>query len=246
MSFLLWQRGGAFTLPDLVNQPSYPNVILPPTGSSDDILARIKLILPKRWFAYDAPLRDAILGGVCDGAAWCYSLITYARLQTRLATATGPWLDILANDYLGTYLQRNGLTDGAFRAVIRSTILQERVTRAGMVNALTNLTGATPFVFEPWNTGDTGAYNRYNFAYGKSGGWGSMQLPGQVFLRVRRTSGSGVANVGGYGSYAGGYGVGSIEYVGGEVEQTGITDAIIYQVIETTKPTGVTVWTQID
>jgi hypothetical protein len=129
------------------------------TGSSADIVRRIHRVLPKRWFQWGAPIRDAILGGLSDSAAWCYDLIGYARAQTRLATAYGVWLDIFALDFLGRYLQRNGAPDDTFRAQIKATVLRERVTRKGMVNAVTALTGKAPWIFEPWNTGDTGAYS---------------------------------------------------------------------------------------
>lgn len=216
------------------------------TGDSNDIVKRIKRLIPNRWFAWVAPVRDAILGGVSDSMSWGYGLIIYAKLQTRLATATGPWLDIFSYDFLGSYLQRKGLGDGLFRTVIRSTILQERVTRAGMANALSILTGSAPIIFEPWNTGDTGGYGQGTFAYGKSGGWGSIQLPGQCFIKVRRNVGSGVPRAGGYGSSVGGYGKGSTEYDGPSIDQIGVTDDLIYATIEATKPTGVTCWTQID
>src|SRR6185312_14473828 len=149
----------------------------PPSPSSADISARVKADLPKRWFASYAPVRDAIMGGLADLGAWNYSLIDYARQQTRLATATGPWLDILAFDFLGLHLRRRALDDADFRAKIRATILQERVTRAGMVSALTTLAGQAPAIFEPWNTGDAGAWDMGGFAWagdpvtGPGGGW---------------------------------------------------------------------------
>jgi hypothetical protein len=216
------------------------------TGDSNDILSRLKAVIPYRWFAYVAPIRDAVLGGLSDLAAWCYSWIVYATTQSRIATSTGPFLDLIAFDFLGRYLVRGGLSDNPFRARIMATILQERVTRAGMINALTLLTGQAPIIFEPWNTGDAGGYGCPNVAYGAAGGWGSMNLPGQAFVTVTRTSGSGVPNVGGYGSNLGGYGIGATEYVGPSNEQIGITDDDIYATIITTKPTGVICWTKIN
>jgi hypothetical protein len=216
------------------------------TGDSNDLLARVKAVIPFYWFAYAAPLRDAVLGGLCDAAAWCYSWITYARQQSRIATSFGPFLDLIALDFTGRYLQRNGTTDNVFRNKIQATILQERVTRAGMVNAITALTGNPPTIFEPWNTGDAGGYGAPNFAYGQAGAWGSMQLPGQVFITVTPGAGAGVPDVGGYGTSVSGYGVGSGEYVGPQIEESGVTDADIYQTIVATKPTGVLCWTKIN
>jgi len=225
------------------------------TGTSVDILLRIKRLIPNRWFAWTAPMRDAILGGLSDAAAWSYGQIDYARSQTRLATAYGIWLDILCYDFLGRFLIREGLHDAPFRALIRATILQERVTRAGMINAVTILTTNVPWVFEPWNTYDTGAYSgRLDMGYAQygsmgygvgRGGYGNMNLPGQTFMRVWRAASSGIPGVEGYGGSVAGYGVGAIEYAGPLLNPTGVTDDIIYRLISMTKPTGSTVWTAI-
>ncbi len=221
------------------------------TGTSDNIVQRIKQVIPKRWFKWLASIRDAILGGVSDSAAWCYSLVKYARAQTRLFTAYGVWLDIFAYDFLGLYIQRRGTSDDAFRAVIRATILQERVTRAGMANAITTVTGKQPWIFEPWNTYDTGGYSGKgatcgSFGYGVGqGGYGNMNLPCQTFMLVHKGAGAGVPGIGGYGSSLDGYGSGAGEYVGPQTEESGITQQMIYDLINNTKPTGTTCWTQV-
>jgi hypothetical protein len=223
------------------------------TGSSADIVTRVKALIPGRWFAWTAPYRDAILGGLADLSSWCYGFIWYARSQSRLATVYGVWLDIYAYDFLGRTLLRNGMPDGVFRALAKALILQERVTRNGMNQVVTTLTTNTPWIFEPWNTNDTGAYSSSRVGgpvYGQMGygcgvgGWGSMNLPGQVFMKVKRAASSGIPNVGGYGSYPGGYGVGSVEYTGQYTPSQGITDAVIENAISRTKPTGTRVWMQ--
>ena len=216
------------------------------TGDSADILGRVKRLIPNRWFAWVAPNRDAILGGLSDLAAWIYAFIGYARLQSRIATATGPWLDVISYDYLGRYLPRNGMTDQAFRTRILATILQERVTRAGMVTAITALTGTAPQIFEPWNTNDTGAYGVPTMGYGVGkGGWGNMNLPAQTFMMVKRAPLFIAPNVAGYGSPNSGYGVGTIEYIGSSSEEAEVEDSIIYATIEATKASGTTCWVHI-
>lgn len=225
-------------------------------GSSANILDRVRKVLPKGWFQWAAPYRDAIIGGLSDSAAWNYGLITYARAQTRLATAYGVWLDIFAYDFLGRTLTRNGAPDNSFRAMIDATILQERVTRAGMIAAVTTLTGNAPWVFEPWNTYDTGAYSGIRSRGGKQygsmgygvgrGGYGNMKLTAQTFMKVTQKPGAGIPGVGGYGSSIAGYGRGAMEYAGPNVEQSGVTDAMIMRLITLTKPTGTTVWVAID
>ncbi len=214
------------------------------TGDSYDILSRIKRVIPGYWFNSTAPYFTAVVGGLSDSAAFCYSLITYAQKQARIATATGPFLDMIAYDYLGRFLKRRSSSDSVFRARIKATVLQERVTRKGMINAVTMLVGNAPVIFEPWNTFDTGGYG-VSGGYGVAGGWGNMNLPGQVFIHVTPGPDAGAPNVGGYSNYPGGYGVGAVEYAGASVEQAGVPKSDIYALIVATKPTGVTAWTNI-
>ena len=220
-------------------------------GSSLDILTRVRKEIPGRWFKWAAPIRDAILGGLSDSAAWLYTFIGYARSQTRISSAYGIWLDIIAYDFLGRAIIRSGSPDSTFRQLIKATILQERVTRKGMVAAVTTLTGNVPQVFEPWNTNDTGAYSGPNGTYGSmgygvgNGGYGNMNLPGQAFLKVTRSGPAGVPGIGGYGNAAEGYGVGRTEYVGSQLAQVGVTNDAIERLISLTKPTGTTMWVAI-
>jgi hypothetical protein len=129
------------------------------TGDSDDILGRVKAVIPFRWFAYVAPLCDAVLGGLSDLGAWCYSFYQYAVQQSRIATSTGPFLDLIAYDFFGRLLLRNGSTDSVFLTKIKALLFQERVTRAGMVGVITALVGTPPVIFEPWNPADAGAWD---------------------------------------------------------------------------------------
>ena len=223
------------------------------TGSPADILARVKKLIPKGWFKWVAPYRDALIGGLTDSAAWNYTLVAYAKAQTRLSTAYGVWLDVFAYDFLGLFLVRNKLPDDTFRVIIRATILQERVTRASMIASIKALTGYAPMVFEPWNTFDTGAYSgadgiKYStFGYNiGQGGYGNMNLPGQTFIQVTRGSTSGVPGVDGWGGTIGAYGAGAIEYVSQLTPLAGVTNDIIYNMINTTKPTGTTCWIAFD
>lgn len=220
------------------------------TGSSADIVVRVKGVIPNRWFAFTASIRDAVLGGLADGAAWCYALIGYAKAQTRLVTAYGAWLDVVAYDFLGRNLSRSGLQDDPFRRMIKATILQERVTRLGMNEVVTALAGTAPWIFEPWNSGDTGAYSDANFLCGQfgydvgRGGYGAMDMPAQTLMIIARPAVGGVPNVDGYDDPIGGYDVGAIEYTDPSTPTTGISNAMILNAINTTRPTGAIVWTQ--
>lgn len=220
------------------------------TGDSNDILTRVKQELPRRWFSWAAPLRDAVLGGLSDGAANLYGFYVYAKRQTRIATAQGIFLDLISYDFLGRYLPRRGMRDDAYRTLILATILKPRVTRDAMVQLITALTGTAPWIFEPWNTNDTGAYSGPGKTIGTMGygvgvgGYGNMNMPCQVLMKVHRSAPSGIPNIAGYGGSIGGYGVGKEEYVGPSISLTGLTDAQIYQAINQTRPTDVAAWVQ--
>ena len=215
------------------------------TGDSNDMLTRIKRVVPSRWFAYVAPLRDAVLGGIADQLAWIYSLIAFAELQTRISTATGFFLDLIAFDYFGLFIRRRvAEIDTAFSARIKKEILRERVTRKGMIQALTDLTGKAPIVFEPSNTFDAGGWGKH-CGYGLAGGYGNITLNNQVFLTVYRPGLQGVPNVDGYGAGLGGYGVGAIEYVGASMITGQVTDSDILATIEATKATGSICWVKL-
>jgi hypothetical protein len=121
-----------------------------------------------------------------------------------------------------------------------------------MVHALTNLTGAAPTIFEPWNPEDTGAYfnpanptSGTNLGYGVAGGYGSRIMPAQCFITVKPPVLQGLSPSNGYGGILGGYTVGRMEYINPQQEAGSIANAEIYAKIDATKAAGVVCWTQI-
>ena len=154
--------------------------------------ARIRRVLPTGWFAEEGrtPVLDALLAAFGLVHAQTSVWVAYARLQTRLATATDDFLDGIAADFTGIAISREtGETDTAFRARIQAAVLRPRDTRAALALALTNLTGHAPAIFEPADASDTGGYGvGAALAYGVSGGYGSRSLPYQAFVTVYRPS----------------------------------------------------------
>ena len=66
-----------------------------------------------------------------SGPAWAlsqiYALIQYAVLQTRIATATDGFLDLISYDFFGGNLPRRSQEkDNPFRARILATLLRPR------------------------------------------------------------------------------------------------------------------------
>ena len=216
------------------------------TGDQSDILARIKAVLPVRWFADTAPILDSLLSGLSWAWSWIYSLLNYVQAQTRIATASDVWLDVIASDFFGDRLRRRaGQSDDAFRLLIQDNLLREHGTRQAIINAVKDLTGRQPSIFEPMRTTDTGGYTAGGVGYGAGGGWGNMLLPFQCFVTAFRPLGTGISLISGWGAPAGGYGIGTIEYASLAMVQGQVTDADINAAIANVLPVAAIAWTSI-
>lgn len=220
-------------------------------GDQNDIFARLKRALPARWFGApsdSAPVLDGVLTGIANVLAFLYGLYAYAKLQTRINTATDGWLDLIASDYFGAALPRNtGESDTAYRSRIKVNLFREKATRNAVVQTLTALTGRTPLIIEPTRPADTGAYGAPNSGYGAAGAYGSLSLAFQGFVVAYRPhSSQGIANVAGYGISTGGYGTASqAEYATLASFTGGVLDSDIYAAVAAVKPVGTLVWTAI-
>ena len=224
-------------------------------GDQADMAARLRSVLPPRWFGDVTPVLDSLLNGLASGWAYSYQLLQYTRSQTRLATASGRWLDLIARDFFGNLLsRRTGQSDDGFRLVVQRNILRPRGTRAAVISALTDLTGRSPVVFEPRNTTDTGGYGHASpsgevsgggIGYCRNGGWGNLALPFQCFVTAFRPRGNGVSDVSGWGLYNGGYGVGPIEYADMDLIKGHVSDVEIENILARTAPVGVVMWLNI-
>jgi hypothetical protein len=221
------------------------------TGDQQDMLARLRGVLPTYWFPDSAPLLDAVLNGLASTWSWICSILQYVRAQTRIATATDVWLDVIALDFFGDGLARwPNQEDSVFRGRIQRNLFRERGTRAGVIAALQDLTGQAPIVFEPARATDTGGYGSLIYpatglAYGAAGGWGSMALPFQCFITAYRPLNTGIAFVSGWGGDGGGYGEGALEYAGLDMVQGQVTDDIIYAAVAEVLPVSSIGWTNI-
>jgi hypothetical protein len=244
------------------------------TGDQDDMLGRLLTVVPARWFPALSPVLTALLSGLAAGWAAMYAQIAYLVLQTRVATATGSWLDGVSWDFFGGMLPRLvNETDAQFSLRIRQNFFAPKVTRAAVAAALFNLTGREPWIFEPRNTSDSGGYGSITHpklggsrGYSVAGGYGNLLLPFQEFIVAYRPVGQGIAVVTGYGTIpistqgagvngAYGTGTGGTGYNGGSAgaieygnlsEIVGqITDADIYAAAANTLPAGNIAWMAI-
>ena len=156
------------------------------TGDQADQVQRLKSVLPP-WFGATFPLLGALLQGVAAVHAFLYSLIAFAALQTRIRTATGGWLDLIATDFFGLTLSRApGQADAAFLNLIIINLFRERATRPAADRVLYDLTNRHSEIFEPGRPQDTGGYGMPCTGYGLAGRYGSALLPFQAFITAYR------------------------------------------------------------
>ncbi len=217
------------------------------TGTQSDVFARLKALLP-RWFGDTTPILDAVLQGLAYAGSFVYSLWAYAKLQTRILTATDGWLDMIAADFFGTALLRQqNQSDASFRARIQINLIRERATRNGLIKVLTDLTGRAPTVVEPQRPADTGAYSAPNSGYGSAGAYGSVLLPYQAFVTAYRPLSSGIPMIAGYGISTAAYSTPSQggEYASQSMIQSQVQDSDIYAAIDSVKPVASTIWARI-
>lgn len=235
------------------------------TGDLADMVNRLKVVIPPTWFPntqQGAPSNSPVLDGLLSGVAWVwsqsYSLLQFVKSQSRIATASGVFLDIIALDFFGSFIKRrNAESDAGLRTRIDLELFREKGTRAGLVKALTDLTGRAPAVFEPAYPLDTGGYGSLGMTagtglgYGVAGGYGSLALPFQCFVKAYLPTGGGVASVAGWGTLGGfngmpgGYGVGAIEYASLSMVNAPVTDLDIFNTINDVRPAATIVWVNI-
>lgn len=225
-------------------------------GDQTSFIRRLAGLLPPSWFgtgatevnsitsAPGAPVLNMVLSGVSYNLSWDYVLFAYVLKQSRLATATGVWLDRISYDFFGNNLPRRvGESDTAYRNRIFAELFRERDTRNGIIQALTDLTGNAPKIMELWNPGDCGGYDvAASLAYDKVGAWGDLSLNNQFLVTAFRASPPGVASVGGFDNPQSGFDVGGSEYVDMAWITGIITDAEIYATVARTVAAGYTAW----
>lgn len=191
----------------------------------NDVTERLYSLLPAGWFPDlgDAPTLNGILSmlaaAYANNSDGLYEFLEYTRDQSRVATATGFWLDLIALDYFGPNLQRHtDESDVSYRRRIMVNLLAPRGTRQALVANLGNLTGFLPKIIELRNTGDCGAYSSLanptwgGAVYGAAdatvqgqGAYGTMIMPYQLLVQATRPSGEGIPLVNGYSMNGSGY-----------------------------------------
>lgn len=216
------------------------------TGDAPNILARLKAVLPQSWFPDTSPVLDGLLTGFATVGSFVYGLIAYARLQTRVQTATDGFLDLAAFDFFGLRVRRKqSQSDASLRALIQAEVLRERATRFGIQHAVEDLTGNPVRVFETFNPQDSGGWGTYAFAFDMAGYWGSSSYPYTMFLDVVQPNGAGIPNLAGLDSSYSGWGAGYFYLADLSLVTGAVTDQDIYDTVEATRAAGILTWVRI-
>lgn len=218
------------------------------TGDTANFAARLRGLLPARWFGDADPLLSGLLGGM--GASWAslYALLGFTAQQTRIATMSGPFLDLTSADFFGAVLPRKpGESDDGYRARIKSQLLRPRGTRGAVVQVLTDLTGYAPAIVEPWNTGDTGGWDTPGFAWDAAGAWGDLNLPWQMFVVAYRPDEilSGVSGISGWDCNGGGWDTTAFAFIDTATTREVPSDDDIYAAVADTISTGTVAWMRL-
>jgi hypothetical protein len=222
--------------------------------NAEEFRTRLRSHLPIGWFPDDSPVLDAVLSGVAAQKSFLMDQLDYVGDQARIATLRDVFLDMFADDHFGPgVLPRKGSeVDDSYRERIKRELFRDRGTRPAMAEAIKDLTGNEPVIFEPMNVRDTGTYGG-KMAYGLAGRYGSSLMPFQVLIDVKNTVTGGIPGVHGYaiGSSLppartrGGYGVGALIYSTPEMVKVDVSNQDVMDAINTTRPVGVTAWTKI-
>ena len=112
-------------------------------------------------------------------------------------------------------------------------------TRSALASVVLDLTGREPVIFEAARITDTGAYNGPALAYNTAGAWGSLNLPFQVFVTVKRQPTEGISTIAGYGT------AGPLARANLTLSTGQVTDADIYAAVASIMPTAGVAWTAI-
>lgn len=221
-------------------------------GDQADLVGRLRALLPTRWFGDVSSNLDALLECIATPWSWLYTFVQFVVQQTRIATATGQWLDLIGGDFFGSSLLRsNAESDTQYRGRIQYLLFRQAATRQAVALAIEHLTGRQAQIFEPANPADTGAYSSgcptgravgLGVAYCAAGGWGSLTMPYQFFVTMERPAIAGLASVTGYGDVGSGYGIGSIAYLDLRSAPGGLTDNELLAAVSNLLPICTIAW----
>jgi hypothetical protein len=214
-------------------------------GTQEDVLVRLKRGLPPSWFGPDGefPVVEALLSGAAWLCAGIYDLYAYAKLQTRIATQTGGWLDLTAADFFDRFVRFTGEHDDSYSRRIRLEVFRDRNTRHAIDRAVYDVIGVHPHIYEGFHAPTCGGWGTPGLALGRAGRWGSRRMVFDVVVVLPLPQNYGIPNRGGWGTIVGGWGIGNLSLVTDrDFTGAGPTRDQIMAAIERVRAAGVTIW----
>jgi hypothetical protein len=211
------------------------------TGDVPDLVYRLRTLLPP-WFPNQgqAPVLDAILTGIATLLSTSYGFIQYARAQSRISTASGGWLDLIAWDFFGSRFQRRPTeTDLSFQPRLKKELIRPRLTRPAIISMVRDLTGFTPSLIEPFNGQDLGGFDLGNLALDAAGGMGATNHNNQIWVTAFRPITYGLQIAAGFDAGPGGFDTGLLELLDPQVLPSVVADAEITARIQQTVAQGI-------
>ncbi len=145
-----------------------PATQIPQIPQSDFVRRELDLY-PAPWSGDTAKILGtgkfaALLNAMSGSFAFCQNNLYTLFLNTRLNTASGGALDLIAKSLLGVNLPRGqGETDTSYRARIKFRVFAPAITRQAFDTTLFNLTGVHPRIMEAWSMADTIAWGDWYY-----------------------------------------------------------------------------------
>jgi len=133
----------------------------PTIGQITDIVNRLIAASPP-WVAspQSSPVFNAVLTATSDAFNFIYQYLQFANLQTRIKTATGGWLDLIAWDYFGS---RFGRRYSSIQTT-RTNYVLESNTFSNIAWMKQNSVVAGGATASPFNTNDAWLWQRNSTA----------------------------------------------------------------------------------
>lgn len=217
-------------------------------GDQDDILARLKKTLPSSWFGPEGefPAIEAFLYGAAWVGARIFEFYAYAKLQTRIATQTGGWLELTSADFFDDLRRLPAEADPKYSRRIRLEVFRDRNTRHAIDRAVFDLTGVHPDIYEAWRAGDCGGLGTGSLALGVAGRLGSRTAPTfEVFISMPTLQNYGIPNWPGLGSPVAGLGFGFALASDEDIQGSGPSFNDILAALERVRTSSITYYVRL-
>jgi hypothetical protein len=214
------------------------------TGDFGSFIASVKAWLPRGWFPDVDPVAQSAVNAVAMVASNLWEQQAECGDQQRIATASGVFLDLAAEDFFGfrSFKRRANETNESYRARIQANLLRPLGTKQAMYDVLYDLTTYAPTVFEPATDG--AIMDQTAFMDDPGARSGSYTIPWQVFIDVRRPPTDIVLDApSAYDQFfmdGNGFSISNVLFES-EIEDDEITQAVL-----TTAPAGIKPWLQIN